>query len=93
MKDREMSDNFTYFTVRVEWCSEIYETDQYGQEREIIYSKSFATREEATKDLESISQPHPHVSGRRVANRDICSHTYHDCRVRYREARMPEYTF
>jgi hypothetical protein len=89
MRECEM---FTYKVYRVEWYCEVWETDQYGQEREIIYSKSFATREEALKDLERVSTPHPHVSCRRVANRDICKHTYHDCGVRYRETPWNEYT-
>jgi hypothetical protein len=92
MKEREMSDYvFKHKTYRIEWRNEVWEIDQYGKETKIISSKPFATPEEALKDLESISKPHSYISGRRVANRDVCKHEYHDCDVRYYETLWNEY--
>ena len=69
-------------TYRVEWWTEVYETDQYGRREtkgKVFYKSAWPDRASAMADLDRVStRGLPHM--RRVS--DKAPHEYHDCDVR-----------
>jgi hypothetical protein len=80
---------FATKTYRCEWVARVYPVDQYWQatKEPPYYEQAWPTHQQALTDLNSVTEPDPHIASRRIYRRTPTQGLY-DTGVSYREVEI-----